>query len=350
MNTISLQFFGYTPAGESVERILLDNGILSCSVITYGAILQSLTVPDRHGDATDIVLGFDTLDMYLSDGEYIGAIVGRFANRIAGGRFCLDGKEYTLATNAGVNHMHGGIRGYSHRVWTVESISSEHVTLTLFSPDGEEGFPGSLNVKVTYRLEGSALVIHYQAETDQATPCNLTNHSYFNLNGHDSSSIADQQLMIHASRYTPANGQCLVLGTVELTADTPMDFQTPTAIGDHIHDAFIQLRIAGGYDHNYVIDDYDGSLRPAAQAFSPRSGITMTVETTQPGIQFYTANSFPNCYGKSGAPYQAQSSFCLEAQGFPDAPNHPHFPNSILHPGEQYSHITRLEFSCHNRS
>lgn len=345
MNTISRRSFGHTPSGENVEQITLDNGILSCSIITYGAILQSLMVPDRHGNATDIVLGFDTLEEYLTDSEYTGATVGRFTNRIANGHFHLNGKEYSLSINDGAHHLHGGIKGFSHRLWTIADLSPTHVTLSLFSPDGEEGFPGNLNVCVTYRLEASALAIHYQAKTDLSTPCNLTNHTYFNLDGHDAGSIANQRLALYASRYTPIDDHCLVFGTVESVEGTPMDLQTPTAIGAHINDDFHQLRKAGGYDHNYVIDASNNMLRKAAQAFSLNSGITMTVETTQPGIQFYTANPYPVCRGKNGAAYQAQGSFCLETQGFPDAPNHPHFPSSILHPEEQYSHISRFVFS-----
>lgn len=344
MNTISRQPFGHTPAGESVERILLDNGILSCSVITYGAILQSLSVPDRNGNATDIVLGFDTLDEYLSDLEYIGATVGRFANRIAAGRFSLDGKEYTLATNAGPNHMHGGEKGFSHRVWSVAELSPVHVTLSLFSPDGEEGFPGNLTVSVTYRLEDAALSVEYHAEADKATPCSLTNHSYFNLDGHGADGITEQQVTVRASRYMPGDTHCLVTGAMDAVEGTPMDLRQPTTIALRVDDAFPQLRLAGGYDHNYVLDDYDGSLRFAAQAVSPRSGITMTLETTQPGLQVYTANSFSSRSGKGGAVYRAKSSFCLEPQGFPDAPNHPEFPNSILRPSEEYRHAIRLSF------
>lgn len=202
-----------------------------------------------------------------------------------------------------------------------------------------------MNVAVTYRLEGASLVIHYQAEADSATPCNLTNHSYFNLDGHAAGSLAKHQLKLYASHYTPTDSHNLVLGTVEPTAGTPMNFETASAIGSHLDSGFLQICNAGGYDHNYAIDNFDGTLHPAAQVVSPHSGITMTVETTQPGIQFYTANSFPSCYGKNGMAYQAQGSFCLETQGFPNAPNHPHFPNSILRPGEQYSHTTRFTFS-----
>ena len=344
MNTISRQSFGCTPAGESVERITLDNGILSCSVITYGAILQSLFVPDRNGNAADIVLGFDTLEEYLSDTEYIGATVGRFANRIAAGRFSLDGKEYTLATNAAPNHMHGGEKGFSHRVWSVAELSPVHVTLSLFSPDGEEGFPGNLTVSVTYRLEEAALSVEYHAETDKATPCSLTNHSYFNLDGHGADGITEQQLTVRASLYLPVDADGLATGTPEAVEGTPMDLRQPAAFGLRMDNDFPQLRLVDGYDHNYVVEDHDGSLRFAAQAVSHRSGITMTLETTQPGLQVYTANSFPACRGKGGAAYCAKSSFCLEPQGFPDAPNHPEFPSTILRPGEEYRQAIRLCF------
>lgn len=345
MTAPSRRPFGVTPAGEQVEIITLNNGTLSCSILTYGAILRSLCVPDRSGIPVDVVLGFDTLEEYLSDTEYIGAVVGRFANRIAAGRFTLDGKEYTLATNDGPNHMHGGNAGYSHRVWSVESVTDTQAVLTLFSPDGEEGFPGNLQAKVTYRLEDAALAIHYRAETDQATPCSLTNHSYFNLSGHDSGSAMDQQVTMYASRYTPADDHCLVLGTVEPVDGTPMDLRASTAIGTHIDDDFQQLRSAGGYDHNYVIDNADGTLRPAARAASAKTGITMLAETTLPGLQLYTANTLPLCRGKDGAEYQCRNSYCLETQSFPDAPNRANFPSAILRPGEVYDHTTRFVFS-----
>lgn len=337
--------FGITPSGECVDLITLTNGILSCSILTYGAILNSLLVPGKNGAPVDVVLGFDTLEEYLADTEYIGATVGRYANRIAAGRFSLDGNQYTLATNDGPNHSHGGMRGFSHRTWTVCDLSSVHVTLSLSSPDGEEGFPGNLNTSVTYRLDGTALSIHYQAHSDRATPCSLTNHSYFNLGGHASASAMDHQLTIYASRYTPIDSHCLVLGTIDPVEGTPMDFRTPTVIGVRIDDDFEQLRRGNGYDHNYAVDHWDGSLRPAALVSSPITGISMLVETTQPGIQLYTANFLSNRRGKDGARYCARNSLCLETQSFPDSPNHPDFPSSILRPGERYSHSTRFCFS-----
>lgn len=337
------QPFGVTPSGELAERIILDNGTLRCSVLTYGAILQSLLVPHRNGCPVDVVLGLDTLESYLTDRGYMGAVVGRFANRIAAGRFTLDGKEYALTVNNGPNHLHGGKVGFSRRVWTVVDCSDTHVTLSLFSPDDEEGYPGNLHVTVTYRLEDNALAIRYQAETDRATPCNLTNHSYFNLSGHDSGSAMEQQITLYASRYTPSDSRCMVLGTVEPVNETPMDLRSPTVIGSRMDSSFEQLR--KGFDHNFAIDNADGTLRTAALASSNTTGITMTVETDQPGIQFYTANSAPSTPGKGGAEYGKHHAFCLETQGFPDAPNHPDFPDSILRPGQQYDHTTRFCFS-----
>lgn len=342
----SIRSFGVTPSGECVDLITLTNGQISCSILTYGAILNSLLVPGKNGAPVDVVLGFDTLEEYLSDTQHIGAIVGRYANRIAAGRFSLDNKEYTLAVNNGPNHLHGGIRGFSRRIWTVCDLSNVHVTLSLSATDGEEGFPGNLTAFVTYRLENSALRIHYQAQSDKKTPCSLTNHSYFNLNGHASASAMDHKLTLYASHYTPVDSDCLVLGTIDSVEGTPMDFRSPTTIGDRIDDNFEQLRKGSGYDHNYAIDYYDGSLRPAALVSSSDAGISMLVETTQPGIQLYTANFLPACGGKGGAFYCARNSLCLETQAFPDSPNRPNFPSSILLPGEHYSHTTRFYFSC----
>jgi len=337
--------FGLTPAGEAVDLLTLDNGILSCHILTFGATLQALYVPDRKGCVTDVVLGYDTLEDYLTRDGYLGAVVGRYANRIARGRFTLNGQTYSLAVNNGPNHLHGGLKGFSHRVWTVEELTADIAVLSLFSPDGEEGYPGSLHVRVTYRLEGPTLSLRYQARSDRDTPCNLTNHAYFNLAGHSSGPVLDQEIQISAARYTPADSTSIPFGSLDPVEGTPMDLRVPTAIGAHIGEAFQQLLWGRGYDHNYVLDGPAGTLRPAAKACSAKSGIAMEVETTLPGLQFYTANFIEDGWpGKGGAVYGPRHGFCLETQFFPDSPNQPGFPSAILTAGAEYDHTTRFSF------
>ena len=256
--------FGTTPGGQPVELLILDNGTLRCELLTLGATLRTLEVPGRNGSRVDVVLGYDAQEDYLTYGGYLGAVVGRFANRIARGRFSLNGKEYTLAVNDGPNHLHGGLVGFSHRGWQVEELTDDRAVLSLTSPDGEEGYPGTLTARVTYRLDGSALELRYEAVSDKDTPCSLTNHSYFNLAGHASGPVLDQEICIHAQGYTPTDGTSIPLGTVEPVEGTPMDLRAPTAIGTHIEDDFAQLRQAGGYDHNYVVEGACG-LGPLLQ-------------------------------------------------------------------------------------
>ena len=285
-------------------------------------------------------------DYETRDG-YLGAVVGRYANRIAKGQFSLNGQTYSLAVNNGPNHLHGGIVGYSYRVWTVEELTPQKAVLTLESPDGEEGYPGALSLRVTYSLEGSALSLHYEALAHGDTVCNLTNHSYFNLAGQGSGPVLDQTLSLCASRYTPADETSIPCGTLESVEGTPMDFRTPTPIGARIEDDFEQLKLGHGYDHNYVVDGPVGTLRPAARAFSSKTGIVMETETTLPGMQLYTANFLPEgCPGKGGASYGPRHAFCLETQFFPDSPNQPAFPSTVLRAGERYDHTTRFRFSC----
>lgn len=337
--------FGTTPGGQPVELLILDNGTLRCELLTLGATLRTLEVPGRNGSRVDVVLGYDAQEDYLTYGGYLGAVVGRFANRIARGRFSLNGKEYTLAVNDGPNHLHGGLVGFSHRGWQVEELTDDRAVLSLTSPDGEEGYPGTLTARVTYRLDGSALELRYEAVSDKDTPCSLTNHSYFNLAGHASGPVLDQEICIHAQGYTPTDGTSIPLGTVEPVEGTPMDLRAPTAIGTHIEDDFAQLRQAGGYDHNYVVEGEPGTLRPAAWARSSRTGVVMSTETTLPGIQFYTANFIEQGRpGKGGTVYGPHHAFCLETQFFPDSPNQPRFPSCILRAGERYDHTTRYVF------
>ena len=335
--------FGTTPGGEPVYAIELDNGILKCRVITFGATLQALTVPDKDGHPVDVVLGFDNLEAYMTQGGYLGATVGRFANRIAGSRFTLNGQVYTLAANNGKNHLHGGKTGFSHRVWEIGETGANSVTLRLLSPDGEEGYPGNLQCRVRYSLEENSLVIRYHAVSDQDTVCSLTNHSYFNLNG--SGSVLEHSLKLFAHSYTPAKWDSTPKGTVVPVAGTPMDFTVPTTIGARITAPFGQLIWARGYDHNYVIDGPIGTLRPMAQVSSARSGIILEAETTLPGVQFYTANYLPKGHpGKDGCFYKAHQGFCLEAQFFPDSPNRPDFPSPILRAGKEFDHRTVFRF------
>ncbi len=337
--------FGVTKEGEPVRELSLDNGLLSCKIITFGATLRVLNVPGQEG-AVDVVLGYDTLREYEEQGGYLGATVGRFANRIAKGRFTLNGREYTLAVNDGPNHLHGGNRGYSHRVWQVEELTGDRAVLTLDSPDGEEGYPGHLSVKVTYALEGAALSIHYEASCDQDTPCNLTNHSYFTLDGQGSGSALEHTIQLYASQYTPTDETSIPLGRAEPVEGTPMDLRQPTPIGAHIGEPFQQLIWGKGYDHNFVVDGQSGVPRPAARVWGKTSGVAMEVETTSPGIQLYTCNFVEEGRkGKGGAVYGPRCAYCLETQHYPDSPNQPEFPTVILRAGEKYDQTTRFVFS-----
>ena len=341
----SKQAFGSTPSGELVELLTLDNGRLSCQILTFGATLRSLSVPDRDGVLRDVVLGYDTLEDYRTRDGYLGAVVGRYANRIARGRFTLHGQEYTLACNNGPNHLHGGVKGFSYRVWTVEELSRTRAVLSLVSPDGEEGYPGCLQVQVTYQLDGDALTLRYRSTCREDTVCNLTNHAYFNLAGQGSGSVLDQELTLFASCYTPADETSIPTGAVERVDGTPMDLRSPTPLGAHIDEPFPQLRCGRGYDHNFVVDGPAGTLRPAARARSARTGITMEVDTTLPGVQLYTANFLEEGRpGKGGTRYGPRHAFCLETQFFPDSPNHPNFPSCLLKAGTVREDITRFTF------
>ena len=314
--------------------------------ITFGAAIRSLTVPDRNGQPVDVALGYDTLDEYIQNDGYLGATVGRFANRIAKGKFQLNGSTYDLAINNGPNHLHGGLQGFSHRVWQITNIGEASVTLSLFSPDGEEGYPGNLTCSVEFSLADHGLSIRYLAKSDQDTPCNLTNHSYFNLAGHNSGTVLDQTIQIFAQSYTPSDPTSIPYGTIEPVAGTPMDFRCPTPIGARIGEEFHQLINALGYDHNFVIDGSFGTLRPAAKAYSEASGITLEAYTTLPGVHFYTGNYIPQQRpGKNGSTYGLRQGFCLETQFFPDSPNQPAFPSSVLKAGEEYEHRTLFRFT-----
>lgn len=338
--------FGTTPDGKSVSVISLDNGVISCKILTYGATLQSLYVPDRNGELVDVVLGYDTLQEYMNNDGYLGAVVGRYANRIGGARFVLNGKKYSLAANDGLNHLHGGRIGFSHRVWELVCCAADSVTLALNSPNGEEGYPGNLHITVTYTIQDSTLSIHYHAETDAETPCNLTNHSYFNLSGHNSGPILDHTIQLFAEYYTPNDPESIPIGIVESVEGTPMDLRKPVRISDRIDDVFPQLLLGHGYDHNYVIDGAADTSRCAAIAASPKTGITMQVHTTQPGVQLYTANFLSEGrQGKYKCAYGPRHAFCLETQHFPDSPNQPDFPSATISPSHPYDHTVSFSFS-----
>jgi aldose 1-epimerase len=315
------------------------NGLIA-QITNYGAIIVSIYVPDRHGKLSDIVLGYDNIQAYIQgNGPYMGAICGRVANRIAGGRFTLKDKSYTLAVNNGPNHLHGGITGFSRVVWDVVRVSSNAVELVYFSKDGEEGYPGNLAVTVTYTLtDRDELRLDYLATTDQTTLVNLASHSYFNLAGEGSGSIYDQVLMINAAFFTPADETSVTTGEIRSVTGTPMDFTVPKRIGADIGANDEQLRFGAGYDQNWVLGHRAGTLGLAAIASDPQSGRMMEIHTTQPGVQLYTSNWMENEKGKGGKIYNRREAFCLETQHFPDAIHHPHFPSTILQPGEDYKH------------
>jgi len=348
---ITRELFGRMPDGQQVELFTLANAHgLRAKIITYGAIVVSLEVPDRTGALADVVLGYDNLQQYLKDSPYFGAIVGRYGNRIARGRFTLDGAEYRLATNDGRNHLHGGIRGFDKVLWKGEPFKEKQavgVRLTYLSPDGEEGYPGNLNAIVTYRLTNeNELRIDYEATTDKPTIVNLTHHSYFNLAGQGSGDILSHLLQINADRFTPVDSELIPTGELRSVDGTPLDFRRPTAIGARIGADDQQLRNGRGYDHNFVLNSGGTSLALAATVYQPTSGRVMEVLTTEPGLQFYSGNFLDGHHvGKGGRAYHYRTGFCLEAQHFPDSPNKPHFPSVVLRPGQTYRQTTIYRFS-----
>jgi aldose 1-epimerase len=339
--------FGRTPEGTPVDLYVLTNGRITAKVMTYGAILTELHVPDRAGKPADVVLGFDNLGAYLAGHPHFGATTGRVANRIAKGRFTLDGKEYKLAVNNGPNSLHGGLKGFDKVVWKGEEVSGPDgpaAKFTYLSRDGEEGYPGNLSVSVTFTVTpADELRIDYTAVTDQATPVNLTNHTYFNLAGHASGPVLGQELMLAADEYTPADDTLIPTGEIKSVRGTPLDFTTPTAIGARIGQIKADI---GGYDHNYVIRPDTKSPAFAARVYEPNTGRVMEMFTTEPGVQLYTANFLNGkLKGKDGVAYQKHQGFCLEAQHFPDAVHHANFPSIILRPGATYTQTTIYKFS-----
>lgn len=349
--------FGKTSDGTAVEKYVLRNSHgMEATVITYGGILQSLIVPDKHGKGADVVLGFDDVQGYQQNGSvYFGATIGRFGNRLAGGAFELDGKRYQVPKNDGDNSLHGGPQGFDKRVWKAQPSDGKDsvgVTLTYVSEDGEMGFPGTLKTHVTYSLnEQNELRIDYQATTDKPTVLNLTNHSYFNLAGAGNGDILQQVATLHAARYTPVTGKLIPTGELAPVAGTPMDFTRPTAIGTHIRADHPQLQFAepkqGGFDFNWVLDAKGDVSKLAADVHDPQSGRRLQLYTTEPGVQFYTSNFLDGTVkGKQGKVYPHWGAFTLETQHFPDSPNQPDFPSTRLDPGQTYTQAMVLKFSA----
>ncbi len=324
---------------------------VEASITNYGAILVSLKVPDRNGNLADVVLGFDSLDGYLGEHPYFGAVIGRYGNRIAGGRFVLDGVEYKLARNNGENHLHGGVRGFDKAVWSVKKPRADGdagVELTYLSEDGEEGYPGSLTATVRYTLTGdNELRLDYEATASKPTVVNLTNHSYFNLAGAGNGDILAHRVRINADNFTPVDQGLIPTGELRPVTGTPFDFRQPHAIGERIGGKDQQLVFGKGYDHNFVLNGSAGSLRSAARVTEPGSGRVVEVLTTEPGVQFYTGNFLDGTIrGKGGAAYGHRYGFCLETQHFPDSPNQPQFPSVVLRPGAKYQSTTVYKFSA----
>ena len=347
MNRITSQDWGRTADGQPVSLVTLSNrhGMVA-KITSYGAIVTELHVPGRQGQVTNVVLGFDNLERYLQGHPAFGATIGRVANRIAGARFTLDGKEYPLAANIGPHHIHGGRVGFHQRVWQTRPLPPQAdraaVEFSYLSVDGEEGYPGNLTVKVTFTLtDDNELRIDYEAETDQPTPVNLTNHSYFNLAGHGD--VLGHQLEIAADHYTPSDRALIPTGEIAPVAGTPLDFTTPRTIGSRID----QLRPhPNGYDHNYVLNSGGGALAFAARAVEPVSGRVLEAWTTEPGVQLFTANGFDGrIVGTGGVVYPRHAGFCLETQHFPDAINQPQFPSVVLRPGTTFRSATVFRFS-----
>ena len=348
---IMKEAFGKTPDGKAIELYTLTNANgLKARIMTYGGIIVSLEVPDRDGKLGDITLGYDTLSGYIKETPYFGALVGRYGNRIGKGRFTLDGVEYRLATNNNENHLHGGVKGLDKVVWDAEGVKDADgvgVKLTYLSVDGEEGYPGNLTCTVVYTLtDKDELKISYRAQTDKATPINLTHHSYFNLAGQGTCDILDHELMLNADKFTPTDAGLIPTGEVCSVEGTPMDFRKPKKIGARINADYEPLKFGLGYDHNWVLNKpTEGQMSLAARVYEPSSGRVMEIFTTEPGIQFYAGNFLDGTItGKGGKVYEHRYGLCLETQHFPDSPNKPNFPSVILRPGQIYKHETIHKF------
>ena len=338
--------WGTTQNGEPVTLFELRNGTLRVQLTTYGARLVKLEAPDRHGNMGNVVLGYGDLSSYEVDHKtYFGAVVGRYGNRLANGTFVLDGQSYHVPINNGPNALHGGPEGFDRKAWRGKRIGAEAVEFTLVSPDGDMGFPGTLTTHVRYTLENKSLRVDYTAMTDALTVVNLTNHSYFNLAGEGSGSILDHQLTLYAERFTPVNATLIPTGQIVPVEGTPLNFCHATAIGANLQASDPQLGYAGGYDFNYALSETAGEMRLAAEVFDPQSGRTLTVTTTEPGVQFYSGNFLDGSnVGVSGTAYGKHAGFCLETQHFPDSPNHPNFPSAVLRPRDSWRSATVFTF------
>ena len=336
--------FGTTSTGLAVEEYVLSNAHgVRAGILSWGGILRTLEIPDRNHDMADVVLGFDSLAPYEARHPYFGTITGRFANRIAKGQFTLDGEKYTLATNNGPNHLHGGTNGFDRKVWkafTSQTPSSASLTMTYTSPDGDEGYPGEVKTEVSYTLnDANELTIEYRATTTKPTPINLTNHAYYNLAGHTSGDILNHSLQIDADAYIPVDETSIPLGLLQNVSGTPFDFKTPHTVGDRI------TQVGLGYDHNYVLSLKPTPLKRAALLTDKTSGRTMEVLTTEPGVQLYTGNYLDGTLiGKGGAVYEKHAGLCLETQHFPDSVHQPTYPTTILRPGEVFTSTTVMRF------
>jgi len=343
--------FGKNDAGENIDLYTLRNSHgVEAKITNLGGIVVSLRVPDRSGKFDDVVLGFNDLDSYLKPHPYFGALIGRYGNRIAKGRFTLNGVEYKLAVNNGENHLHGGIKGFDKVIWTGKEMKTKlgpALVLTYLSKDGEEGYPGNLNVRVVYTLtNNNELKIEYSASTDKDTVTNLTHHSYFNLAGEGNGDILNTRVTINAARFVPTDAGSIPLGSLKIVAGTPFDFLTAHAIGERINQDDEQLKFGSGYDHTWVINGRQGVMRLAATAYEPTSGRVMQVWTTEPGMQFYTGNFLDGTLtGKAGKLYPRRSGFCFETQHYPDSPNQPSFPTTTLKKGATYKSTTIYRFS-----
>jgi aldose 1-epimerase len=348
---VTREVFGRMPDGKVAYLYTLTNGHgMTVKITNYGGIIKNLIVPDRKGKEGDVVLGFDTLKEYVKGNvPYFGALIGRYGNRIAKGHFKLDGKTYTLPINNGPNSLHGGIKGFDKRLWDskiIKTSSGEALQLTYLSKNGEEGYPGNLKATVVYSLlPNNTLKIDYKATTDKDTVLNLTNHSYFNLNGEGKGTILKHMMMLNANEITPTDSTLIPTGKFMAVKGTPYDFRKPVAIGARINAKNTQLKYGQGYDINYVLNHHGDSLQLAAQVYSPKSGREMTIYTTQPGIQFYSGNVLYVKKGKGGVTYPKRYGFALETQHYPDSPNHPNFPTTTLKPGQVYHQVTELRFS-----
>ena len=346
--TVTKAGFGKLPDGSMAEVYTLKDADLEVRITNYGARIVEIKAKDKNGNPGDVVLGYGSVEGYLAEGDnktHFGAIVGRYGNRIKGGTFSLDGKQFHIPLNNGPNALHGGPHGFGDKVWTGKQIANG-VEMSLMSPDGDMGFPGNLTAHVRYTLLGNALHINYEATTDKDTVVNLTNHSYFNLGGVGSGTILDELVTINADGYTPVDSTLIPEGGVKPVAGTPMDFTKPTPIGARIHQNFDQLKIAGGYDHNWVLRGKNGEMKVAARVEDPKSGRVLTVSTTEPGVQFYTGNFLDGRFtNPTGVRYAKNTGLCLETQHFPDSPNQPAFPTTELKPGQTMHSETIFTFT-----